>query len=73
MFFPQEAPWLRDLEDELFAFPNGRHDDQVDALSQALAYKSRSHWTKASLDGYVNFMNALSMDAAFARLAGRPW
>jgi predicted phage terminase large subunit-like protein len=72
VFFPKDAPWLRDLEDELFAFPRSRHDDQVDALSQALAYKSRSYWTQASLDGYCNFMNALSADAVFARLSGRP-
>jgi len=25
------------LEAELFAFPNSRHDDQVDSISQALA------------------------------------
>jgi predicted phage terminase large subunit-like protein len=73
VFFPKEAPWLRDLEDELFAFPNGRHDDQVDSISQALDHKSRSHWTKESLEGYKNFMNALSADAAFGRLARRPY
>jgi predicted phage terminase large subunit-like protein len=37
VFFPNRAPWLADLEAELFAFPNGRHDDQVDSISQALA------------------------------------
>ena len=36
VFFPKEAPWLADLEAELFAFPSGRHDDQVDSISQAL-------------------------------------
>ncbi len=39
VFFPSEAPWRADLEDELFAFPNGRHDDQVDSISQALAHE----------------------------------
>ena len=63
MFFPKEAPWLADLEAELFAFPSGRHDDQVDSISQALGYKSPSPWTDASLDGYCNFMNALFADA----------
>src|SRR6266511_1023389 len=53
--------------------PNGRHDDQVDALSQALGHKSRSYWTNASLDGYSNLMKALYQDAVFGRLAGRPW
>ena len=38
MFFPdpQAAPWVIDLEDELCSFPNGRFDDMVDAVSQAL-------------------------------------
>lgn len=35
---PQEAPWLADYIQELMAFPNGRHDDQVDSTSQALHY-----------------------------------
>jgi predicted phage terminase large subunit-like protein len=30
-----EAPWNRDFVDELCAFPNGAHDDQVDAASAA--------------------------------------
>ena len=32
ILFPKEAPWLADFEAELLAFPNGRYDDQVDAL-----------------------------------------
>lgn len=35
---PKEAPWLAVLMDELLSFPNGRHDDQVDSVSQALDY-----------------------------------
>ena len=73
VFFPKEAPWLRDLEDELFAFPNGRHDDQVDSISQALGHKIASGWTKESLDNYNNFLNVLWQDAIFAQLSGRPW
>ena len=73
VFFPKEAPWLADLEAELFAFPNGRHDDQVDSISQALGCKTASVWTDASLEGYIKFVNALCQEAAFARLAGRPW
>ena len=29
------APWLDDFEDELLTFPNGAHDDQVDAAAYA--------------------------------------
>lgn len=36
-------PWVRDLLDELELFPNGPHDDQVDALSGAMAELSRSN------------------------------
>ena len=73
VFFPKEARWLADLEAELFAFPNGRHDDQVDSISQALGHRIPSHWTNASLDGYSKLVNALYQDAIFGRLAGRPW
>ncbi len=33
---PSEAPWVAELLAELQAFPSGKHDDQIDALSQAL-------------------------------------
>lgn len=36
VFLPEQAPWLADFESELFAFPGGAHDDQVDALTQYL-------------------------------------
>lgn len=33
-----EAPWVRrDFEPELLSFPAGKHDDQVDAMTQALS------------------------------------
>ncbi len=41
---PENTPWLDDLKTELFAFPNGRHDDQVDALSQFLEWLSVRRW-----------------------------
>lgn len=31
--FPKHAPWVKGFVAELMAFPNGVHDDQVDALS----------------------------------------
>jgi predicted phage terminase large subunit-like protein len=33
---PRQAPWVTALVDEMVAFPHGSHDDQVDALTQAL-------------------------------------
>ena len=35
---PANASWYADWLKELLAFPNGKHDDQVDSTSQALAY-----------------------------------
>ena len=33
---PLYAPWVKDFIEECAAFPNGAHDDQVDAMTQAL-------------------------------------
>ena len=38
VLFPKQAPWLDELINELLAFPNYRHDDQVDSISQALSW-----------------------------------
>ena len=59
VFFPTAAPWLADFEHELFAFPNGRYDDQVDALVQALAHRRSAYWSGASLKGFENLVNGL--------------
>lgn len=37
IFIPEEAPWLRTFEEELLAFPQVKHDDQVDSAVQFLA------------------------------------
>lgn len=50
---PQMATWLHDFEHELLMFPNGAHDDQVDAFSQALKWirlKTRRQFRVAVLD-----------------------
>jgi len=58
VFFPRKA--IVDLENELFAFPNGRYDDQVDALIQALAYERPTFlWNDAALKGLEKFTNSL--------------
>jgi predicted phage terminase large subunit-like protein len=33
---PDYAPWVNDFIEECAAFPNGAHDDQVDAMTQIL-------------------------------------
>jgi predicted phage terminase large subunit-like protein len=39
VLFPKGARFLPELETELLTFPQGKTDDQVDSISQALAYK----------------------------------
>lgn len=45
VYMPRAASWFDDLLTELLAFPAGRHDDQVDSISQALEWAAarRSH------------------------------
>jgi predicted phage terminase large subunit-like protein len=47
---PRKAPWLEEFIAELLAFP-GRHDDQVDALTQGLAW-GREAWANRISWGY---------------------
>ena len=44
VWLPERAAWLGAFETEVLAFPHGRHDDQVDAMSQFLI------WTRDELD-----------------------
>ncbi len=38
VFLPKEAPWLEEFLNEVRRFPNGAHDDQMDAMSQLLEH-----------------------------------
>lgn len=49
---PDIAPWVHDFIEEHVAFPNGKHDDQVDAVAQGLMRLRESNtldWTPVSL------------------------
>jgi predicted phage terminase large subunit-like protein len=60
VFFPSQAPWLAEFEAELLTFPNSRHDDQVDSISQALAHSVPSFgWTNEALEGWRKLNSAL--------------
>ena len=49
------------LEDELFAFPSGRRNDLVDALTQALGHERVRHlWTPEALDNYSSLVFSLA-------------
>lgn len=71
VYLPRQAHWLSDFVDEVLSVPNARHDDQVDALCQALAYVGESSnlaWDDIALKNYSNFVEALAFDAYFNRL-----
>ena len=40
LILPKSAPWLDDFHVEYLAFPVGKHDDQIDALSQFLNWRT---------------------------------
>jgi predicted phage terminase large subunit-like protein len=66
--FPRSETWLKDLEAELLTFPQGKFDDQVDSVSQALAYKSTYDHTLA----WVDKLDGLLPDSAvISRMYGR--
>jgi predicted phage terminase large subunit-like protein len=43
VYLPEQAPWLATLLHELLGFPKGRHDDQVDSVSQFLNWAETIH------------------------------
>src|SRR5258708_33149389 len=45
---PNSAPWLGDFLTELLSFPNGRHDDQVDSVSQFLRWLQNDAYNQIS-------------------------
>jgi predicted phage terminase large subunit-like protein len=51
VLFPKRAAWLEEFTAELLSFP-GRHDDQVDALTQGLAWGRRA-WANRISCGHV--------------------
>ena len=48
VYLPQDAPWLSDFLAESSAFPNGKHDDQLDPMFDAVTDVSGgADWSKA--------------------------
>ncbi len=45
---PKSAPWLGEFLTELLSFPNGRHDDQVDSVSQFLRWLQTAAYNQIS-------------------------
>jgi predicted phage terminase large subunit-like protein len=47
VLLPKEADWLDSLLLELLAFPSGKHDDQVDSVSQFLNWTAKDKFYNA--------------------------
>lgn len=60
---PEKAKWLDDFVEECTAFPSGRHDDQVDALSMAVDVLSRQTITPEAMFGSLQAGNSLNQEA----------
>jgi len=53
VYLPKKAQWLVAFESEVAAFPNGKHDDQVDSLSQFLRALDLRPYPIRSLSWYA--------------------
>jgi predicted phage terminase large subunit-like protein len=67
ILLPNEAPWLETFRSELRAFPSGRHDDQVDSMTQFIQFQLKNwKWTLTDYD-------ASGRARAIVRLRERPY
>jgi predicted phage terminase large subunit-like protein len=63
LILPKSAPWLSDFLEEYLAFPDGKYDDQIDALSQFLSWRTNKEHCRFDFDfGYDDEPGAPSPD-----------
>jgi hypothetical protein len=65
---PRQAIWLADFLEELLSVPSAKHDDQVDALCQALAYggsHSNFNWNKTNTGNFSKLIAGLAFNQYF--------
>jgi predicted phage terminase large subunit-like protein len=65
---PRQAIWLADFLEELLSVPSAKHDDQVDALCQALAYggsHSNFSWNKTNTGNFSKLVEGLAFNRYF--------
>jgi predicted phage terminase large subunit-like protein len=69
---PKEADWLDSFLLELLAFPNGRHDDQVDSVSQFLKWAAVRKYREEHTQGVgLPIAFDIEREPGFGLL--RPW
>ena len=61
VFLPTDAPWLADLHRELLGFPNTKHDDQVDSISQFLNWAEKSKYKETVATGGLYVLRGYSI------------
>ena len=61
VWLPEAAAWLDDFRTEVLQFPTGRHDDQIDSLSQYLGWGG---WQMENLSG-MRFSHGIMGDQGF--------
>ena len=66
--FPKGASFLPELEEELFAFPHGKYDDQVDSLTQALSHEIPNY--VRSMEGITRLYQGIAFEVALRRATG---
>jgi predicted phage terminase large subunit-like protein len=71
--FPREEPWLLELERELLQFPQGKHDDQVDTISQYLNWSHERGSSTFSYDFLNLSQDPTPEDIAWRIINRRPW
>ena len=64
VLLPREALWLDDFRTEILQFPRGRHDDQVDSVSQYLGWEGSRRIVDAPIF-MVESRIAQELDATF--------
>jgi predicted phage terminase large subunit-like protein len=58
IWLPEDAPWVADFLAELYAFPRGKHDDQVDVLTQLVKYAILGGSAAEGFLGYIRELQA---------------
>jgi predicted phage terminase large subunit-like protein len=67
VFLPQSASWVNDYIEEMAGFPNGVHDDVVDATTQALNYLRVKPPLSTITLGYSGFEGELDKEALWEK------
>jgi predicted phage terminase large subunit-like protein len=68
VYLPKSAAWLGEFLTELLSFPNGRHDDQVDSVSQFLRWLQDAYLNQISFHVAVRRLQAEGISSSLETL-----